>query len=360
MTGSGRQAADTESMTRLIVRERDRADRNGHEFSLILFQIDVSPNASIGESVLNQAVGSRIRTIDEIGRFDGQLCALLPYTGSDGAWTVARDVAKDVEAHSVVVSCLVHTYPDEWFDDDAWRRHHKKTDGPGEARPIQTPAAGILSRREMMMDPTVRPTPLWKRTVDVLGALVGLVALSPLLLLIALLIRCVSSGPILFRQQRIGLGGRLFRIYKFRTMHTNVNTQRHHEYVGTLSRSDTTLAKLDHRSQLIPFGGLLRNLGLDELPQLWNVLRGDMSLVGPRPDVIGLEDYAQWNLRRFDVVPGITGLWQVNGKNRTTFNQMIRYDLTYTRKRSFLFDVWVFVKTLPAIVGQISTKKDAC
>ena len=165
--------------------------------------------------------------------------------------------------------------------------------------------------------------PAWKRTLDCLA----IVALCPGLLLIgggvALVIRCGSRGPILFRQRRIGYKGREFTCFKFRTMKVDAETRLHCDHVRQLMDDEVPMTKLDAQNdpRLVPFGSLLRVTGLDELPQFINVLRGEMSLVGPRPCIpYEYEHYKPWQRRRFDAVPGLTGLWQVSGKNRTTFN----------------------------------------
>ena len=202
-----------------------------------------------------------------------------------------------------------------------------------------------------------RRTPAWKRALDVTGALVGLILLSPLFLLLAVLIKTVSPGPAFFRQERIGYGGRPFTLWKFRTMHISSDPMVHQRHVHDLIDNDKTLTKLDtvRDPRIIPFGDLLRQSCLDELPQLINVLSGDMSLVGPRPvPPYESDQYLPWHRHRFDVPPGLTGLWQVSGKNRTTFREMMRLDIGYSRKVSLRQDGMIVLKTLPVICAQLS------
>jgi exopolysaccharide production protein ExoY len=164
---------------------------------------------------------------------------------------------------------------------------------------------------------------------------------------------------VMFRQPRVGHRGRQFTILKFRTMHTNAETRSHQDHTRRLIGSDAPMTKLDAGSdpRLIPLGGILRATGLDELPQLLNVVRGEMSLVGPRPCLpYEYELYEAWQRRRFEAVPGLTGLWQVSGKNNTTFNQMIRLDIEYGERVSFWLDMKIIVKTLPALVRQCLEK----
>ncbi|MBL8888604.1 MAG: sugar transferase [Planctomycetaceae bacterium] len=191
-----------------------------------------------------------------------------------------------------------------------------------------------------------RPTPIWKRVIDCLvsGALV--IVLAPLLILIAIYIRMVSRGPVFFTQPRLGLMGNEFTIYKFRTLKcSQTATEDHKEYVANLSATDSVLEKPDLSSRMIPGGKFLRQTSLDELPQLLNILQGSMSLVGPRPDVMDWRDYKPEQLRRFEVVPGVTGLWQVSGKNRLTFEQMIKKDVHYVDHRSLWLDLQILFKT---------------
>jgi exopolysaccharide production protein ExoY len=198
-------------------------------------------------------------------------------------------------------------------------------------------------------------SPPWKRGLDLLVILV----LSPFVLAaglaVALIIRLGSKGPIFFHQKRVGFQGRHFTCYKFRTMRVNAETETHRLHTQNLIKSSTPMVKLDaHKDpRLVPCGALLRASGLDELPQLLNVLRGEMSLVGPRPCIpYEYENYEPWHRRRFDAVPGLTGLWQVSGKNRTTFDQMVQLDIAYAHKRSLWLDLKIMAKTFSAIWSQ--------
>lgn len=219
-------------------------------------------------------------------------------------------------------------------------------------RPERTAEPQIEARRETAGRPAreYSPCPGWKRLMDVIGAVVGLVILSPVLLAVAAWIKCVSRGPVFFRHQRFGLRGKPFLLWKFRSMVTNNAPERHRSHVADLMNSDGPLVKIDGELQFIRGGRLMRQLALDELPQLINVLVGEMSLVGPRPDVVPVEQYRVWQRRRFDVLPGITGLWQVSGKNQTTFSTMMRLDKTYVRRRCLWLDLEILLKTIPAIV----------
>ncbi len=202
------------------------------------------------------------------------------------------------------------------------------------------------------------PTPKWKRAMDIVGSCVALFVLSPLMFVIALYIRCVSRGPAIFRQTRLGEMGRPFTIYKFRTMDlvdSDLATSEHRMYVSSRAELDEVVAKPDHKHRLILGGSFLRASSLDELPQLFNVLIGNMSLIGPRPDVLDWEDYTDSQQKRFAVRPGISGLWQVSGKNRLSFSKMMELDIEYVERRSFRFDLWIAFKTIQLILS-----KDNC
>ncbi|HEX5399685.1 MAG TPA: sugar transferase [Verrucomicrobiae bacterium] len=196
----------------------------------------------------------------------------------------------------------------------------------------------------------------WKRVLDVLLILLALPLLIPLALLATLLIRSGSRGPVLFRQERIGCQGRRFMCYKFRTMFGDSDTSTHQEHLRQLMNSNTPMQKMDSKgdSRIIPFGVWLRASGLDELPQLINVLRGEMSLVGPRPCLpYEYDQYLPWQKERFRTAPGLTGLWQVSGKNKTTFVEMIQLDIKYARHKTLWWDLKIILLTVPTLVIQI-------
>lgn len=216
-------------------------------------------------------------------------------------------------------------------------------------------AIGRIAGRGFFPSLGFSPMPLWKRGLDFLL----IVLLSPGLLLAmglaALIIKINSRGPLLFTQERVGYRGRRFRIYKFRTMHAGAETHSHESYVKSLIDSEKPMVKLDSRNdpRLIPMAALIRATGLDELPQVLNILKGDMSFVGPRPCVpYEYENYKPQHRARLNSVPGLTGLWQVSGKNRTTFDRMVELDIEYSRKRSLWLDLWIISKTFGALAKQ--------
>jgi len=205
-------------------------------------------------------------------------------------------------------------------------------------------------------DPLRGPRRAMKRMIDVGFAVVALVVLSPVMALAAIAVRLSSPGGILFRQDRVGMDGRPFRMLKFRTMYAGVDSAKHREYVLDLIKADPEnetkpgLYKLDGDPRVTKVGTFLRKLSIDELPQLFNVLRGDMSIVGPRPSLpYELEAYEDWHRRRCDVRPGMTGLWQVSGRSKLNYHEMVRLDLTYIETWSPLRDLIIILQTIPAV-----------
>jgi len=208
-----------------------------------------------------------------------------------------------------------------------------------------------------MPNPSHDPMPAWKRALDVLCCLAAFPLFAVLTLVMALMVRLTSPGPILFRQERVGLNGRHFRIFKFRTMHAGADVSGHRAHFNRLKETNAPMQKLDLKgdNRLIAGGWILRATGLDELPQIVNIWRGEMSVVGPRPCIpYEYEEYTAEQRERFQSVPGLTGLWQVSGKNRTTFEEMIRLDRQYTAGKSLWLDLKIILLTVPALLLQLS------
>ena len=201
-----------------------------------------------------------------------------------------------------------------------------------------------------------------KRCIDLIGSALLLVALAPLMAIISLAVKCGSQGPVLFRQTRVGQRGKQFTFLKFRSMAVASNPSLHENYVkdfirGTAAKNTNEkgekVFKLTHDPRVTPLGKFLRRTSLDELPQLWNVLRGEMSLVGPRPPIpYEVECYDLWHQRRvLELKPGITGLWQIKGRSRTGFDDMVRLDLQYARTWSLWLDLVILLQTPLAVFG---------
>lgn len=194
--------------------------------------------------------------------------------------------------------------------------------------------------------------PAWKRFLDL--SLIGLTLpfWLPVMLLVMLAVRFSSPGPVFFKQRRVGRGGRIFMIYKFRSMRVNADTAAHESYFQHLMRNGVPMAKLDVAGdpRIIPWGRLIRATGLDELPQIFNVIEGEMSLVGPRPCTAQeFEHFNAHERQRVATLPGLTGLWQVSGKNSTTFDEMIRLDVHYAQNLSLRRDLTIIARTFPTL-----------
>lgn len=200
--------------------------------------------------------------------------------------------------------------------------------------------------------------PIWKWTMDFVLIVITAPFTIPISLLICLYIKLVSRGPILFKQERIGLGCKPFMCYKFRSMHVNTTESVHQTHSKNVIVKGAPMSKIDKfDSRLIPGAKLLRTSGLDELPQLINVLKGEMSIVGPRPCLrYEFQYYKKTDRHRFEVLPGLTGLWQVNGKNETTFREMVSLDVLYAKKYNFLMDLGIVISTIPSILYQVFKK----
>ena len=200
----------------------------------------------------------------------------------------------------------------------------------------------------------------FKRAIDITGSAMALIVLSPLLLLISLVVKLTSAGPVLFSQERLGLHGKKFRVLKFRSMRPNCDTKIHQEYVkqfiagnvGAQGEGSKTF-KIQGDPRVTTVGSILRKTSLDELPQFWNVLVGEMSLVGPRPPLeYEFRAYDMWHRRRvLEIKPGITGLWQVEGRSRTQFDDMVRLDLQYAKGWSLWLDLKILLRTPAAVVS---------
>ena len=323
-----RRVWDEDALRERIRLECARTDRSGREFSLAVFRA-----APDGAARVVEVAAARIRETDELGWLaPGELAVLLTETDGAGARTLGESLgALLAEDGEDATPPAVYTYPGDWI----------------------APASGAYGA-----PPPLRRYPAWKRAMDVAGAAAALLVLAPLLLLIALAVRWTSPGPALFRQTRIGYGGRPFSMLKFRSMRTDADDDAHARYLAELvagraaANADGEF-KLRGDPRVTRLGAWLRRTSLDELPQLVNVLRGDMGLVGPRPEPCYARDgYSRWYHRRvLDTKPGITGPWQVAARSRVTYETMVRMDLRYARRPHPLGDLGLLARTFRAVVS---------
>jgi lipopolysaccharide/colanic/teichoic acid biosynthesis glycosyltransferase len=325
---------------RSLHREKRRTDRSHSALSLVLLDIDSSQAGAI--DVALEKLDDCVRETDYTAPIDdGRVAVLLPDTGEAGLQTFLAKLAQARVEH--VLSVVGATYPDASFDKLVASRLSAPTVRHAADEPPPTHR---------------KPGYPLKRTFDIIGALVALVVLSPLMLGVALAIKLTSPGPVIFRQARIGLGGVPFTFYKFRSMRTDNDDREHREYVarlidGKLQAPTDGQFKMKADPRVTGIGRLIRKTSIDELPQFYNVLIGDMSLVGPRPPVpYEAERYKGWHRRRvFELKPGLTGIWQVEGRSRVSFDEMVRMDLRYLRRCSLGFDLALLARTAVVVVG---------
>lgn len=346
----------------ILRRECARTDRTGGSFSVVLFDISYLEDKLLAAHLLIQILVARARSSDEIGWFDKSRVAIfLHATTGAGAQTLANDICSEIAKRKSHLSWQIYTYPVDWIsgtDRNSFRHCDTHSVLFDSELPVSKVRKVKIADRcyvpEAFKSQLIKRISIWKRSFDIIGALLALIIFSPIFLLIAIMIKLVSSGPIFFKQERVGYLGKPFTMYKFRTMKLFCSKNWHQRHLCDLIQSDKAMEKLECDNLIIPFGKLLRNWCLDELPQLFNVLRGEMSLVGPRPAIAyEVAEYAKWFKRRFDTVPGMTGLWQVSGKNRLTFKEMIRLDIRYAAKKSFWLDLKIVLLTPNAIFTQV-------
>jgi lipopolysaccharide/colanic/teichoic acid biosynthesis glycosyltransferase len=294
---------------------------------------------------LANVILERKRSTDEVGWCDDErIGIMLPNSTAEGPRQFAQDISRKLNDTGPSPAYKIYRYPSDRLSIDTTPSHHT----------FQKTSKETKEKLDHLLSRTI---PAWKRALDIIVSTLLLIFLFPLFLVIAIVIQIVSPGPVFFKQKRLGYLGKPFTCWKFRTMSVDADAAVHQKHLHNLIRSEAVMTKLDNTRdpRIIPFGKLLRQTGLDELPQLLNVLRGEMSLVGPRPCLpYESQQYRLWQTRRMDTLPGVTGLWQVSGKNRTTFNEMMRLDLTYVNKSCFWMDMQILLKTVPAVIAQIS------
>lgn len=332
-------------------REVRRTERSGRPFMLALVSCDDfrEDNGSKFVDTIAAAISLSTRETDCLGWYEqnATIGVLLTEIGDANEAKVELVTQKILLAMQVAVSpeefrrlrLVVRLFP---------QASNKGNDGGWEA---------AIYRDLFDQQGPGYPESTLKRAIDIAGSLLALLVLLPVFATIAILIKLTSRGPVLFCQKRVGQFGRLFNFYKFRSMYADNDPGVHREYVAKLIEGANQvqqangLYKLVHDPRVTPLGRFLRKSSLDELPQFVNVLAGDMSLVGPRPPLpYEFERYRTWHRRRvLDTKPGLTGLWQVKGRSRTTFDEMVRMDLHYARTRSLWLDLKIILQTPAAI-----------
>lgn len=303
--------------------ERDLADRHGECFSLLTLDLDKASSSSTRR--LEQYLGHRLRFTDVAERRGSATRLLLRRTDRAGAALLQADLENWANERGLNLGTELQVY-DGAADEDA----------------------AIQANLDLLM---VQPLGRGKRFMDIAVAGTLLALLAPLLGLIALAIRLESAGPVLFSQTRIGAGGRGFRFLKFRSMVANAEELR--EGLDSESEQDGPIFKIRQDPRITRVGKILRRTSLDEAPQLFNVLKGDMTLVGPRPQLPAeVGGYKPWQRRRLEVPSGLTCIWQVSGRSELSFEEWMRLDCRYAKQQSPLLDASLLAKTIPAVLSK--------
>jgi lipopolysaccharide/colanic/teichoic acid biosynthesis glycosyltransferase len=340
----------------MLTLERRRAERSRKPFVLMLLDAHLENGAA--EQILRQAttiVVESKRETDLVGWYkqDAILGIIFAEVSMDGDLPITETLRTKMEAafakhlgrdRAARIAISLHVFPESWDKDSSgWVADSK----------LYPDLKRKVSRKRLPL--------VIKRVMDIVGSGLLLLVLSPILTVIMALIKLTSKGPVIFEQERLGQRGVRFKCLKFRTMYTNNDPKIHQDYVrqyiagkdglNKCEGSGKPVYKLVKDPRVTFIGSFLRKTSLDELPQFWNVLRGDMSLVGPRPPVpYEFEVYDIWHRRRvLEVKPGVTGLWQVSGRNRTRFDEMVRLDLRYCQTWSLWLDLKILLATPRAV-----------
>ncbi len=335
--------------------ERKRAERSGKSFWLMLLDIEaLLKTAKEKEETIKKISDTLFLTRETDFKgwyiYDSVLGIIFTEVNGSGQGFVKQKVRSELcnvlgteRADKIGIS--FHVFPDEQIGDE---RVDKKL--------YPDLSKNKKSRKACLA---------MKRIIDICGSIFGLITFLPFLMVIPVLIKATSRGPIFFRQTRLGKFGKQFTFLKFRTMYVGNDSNVHKEYIKKFIREQShysngqkdkkNVYKISDDPRITPLGRILRKTSLDELPQLFNVLAGDMSLVGPRPPIpYEIENYHIWHKRRvIEIKPGITGLWQVEGRSSTTFDEMVRLDLKYIRDWSLWLDLKILIRTpLVVILGK--------
>jgi lipopolysaccharide/colanic/teichoic acid biosynthesis glycosyltransferase len=377
-----RNVLDEKTFAELLRCERERAERYGVHLSLISIKLS-SGKEKIDKKTLQKVqnnIESSVRLNDRIGFIDPNvIIILLPATQRAGAFKVTQKLKNILNTHlynyissyNITMCC----YPDDQgcgilscaassnrsesaFNPTIIKMDYSLKQEQSEA--VAFDPALMFSVEEIMFKLCWKR--FFKRVIDIIGALCGIIMFSPLFILIAIIIKITTKGPVFFRQTRLGYHGVPFTFLKFRSMYCGCSDEAHRQYIYKLINGEherinmgTTnepYYKMNSDARITPFGKFLRKTSLDELPQFLNVMLGQMSLVGPRPPIpYEVERYENWHKKRvFDVKPGITGMWQTSGRSTTTFDEMVRLDLQYARNWNLWLDVKIIFKTFKSVV----------
>lgn len=338
-------------LQRVLAKERMRADRDQSVFSLIILRVAEMRDVQRTSVKLARILHRRLRETDEKGHLNfGRIGVVLPSTEDPGAQLVLSDILRLANESGLHIEGETFVYPEEG------RRGGKRSDDTVEVGLDEESAVGAdaesmhVSRTAAMpISFCVPQYPTWKRALDIAGAGFGLLMAAPVILIACGIIRLTSRGPSFFAQERVGYLGRRFWIYKLRTMVINAE-----DLKGELmerNERDGPAFKMRNDPRITRFGYMLRSTGLDELPQLFNVLSGDMSLVGPRPLPVDEADQCQpWQKARMDTKPGLTCYWQLAKSRKMSFVEWMRLDMRYARACNLWLDTKLILSTFSAVI----------
>jgi lipopolysaccharide/colanic/teichoic acid biosynthesis glycosyltransferase len=354
---TGRNGFVTRSdMELLVAKERARCDRGAQPFRFVVFKLLPSKHGLTGSMVkLARLISDRVRLTDERAVWSAdQIALLLPQTDRLGLQVVLESLTKQAANREIYFDVQTFQYPNEsHFDSDdssvAGNADSEDSISDDSSTTVEVYPSSVA--REAISSSIalyLADYPTWKRQIDVCSAVVGLVATSPLIAMAAVAIKLNSPGPVFFKQKRTGYHGRVFEMYKLRSMVITADEQK--SALMELNERDGPAFKIANDPRVTFVGRILRATGMDEIPQLWNVLRGDMALVGPRP--LPCDEDAQclsWQRRRLETKPGLTCYWQTSKSRRVSFSDWMRMDLRYYSRRSFVQDSYIVVRTVMAV-----------
>ncbi|XZE33510.1 sugar transferase [Pirellulaceae bacterium SH501] len=347
----GSRLLDADEMELRLAKERERCDRYLLHFTMIAIESEALQESSQMLQSFERFVTSRLRLSDEAGLLrKGGIGLMLPMTDAEGAKTVLELVQRFANEHSISIRAEIYTYA-------GYGVNETDPTGPekGDSDAVRVELADYrLSqtakghREDSLVKLIAKPFPRWKRACDIAGSVAGLVLTAPVLAVACLAVKATSKGPIFFKQIRCGQHGRPFAIYKLRTMVVDAEDLK--ALLQERNERDGPAFKIKDDPRVTTVGKFLRKIGADELPQLVNVLKGDMSIVGPRPLPVS-EDIqcASWQRKRLDTKPGLTCTWQISKSRNISFRDWMRLDLQYGRKRALLHDIGLIAKTFGAV-----------
>ena len=361
---------DRRGLSLAIAKERQRSDRHGYSFSIVSLKLVLKGAPDLEKlAEMERILAQRLRLTDERGvNHDGTIVIVLPQTCYNGAVAVVESLAKLAAFEEIFFEAHIQVYPlavngefehHSSFGLKKQLRFEGVTEGSSVGMkyaennatddPVTAAQSMVVTHHFNQLHMIAKPFPMWKRAMDIACASSGLMVAAPLLIVTAVAIKATSKGPVFFRQWRTGQNNQPFRIMKLRTMVVDADELK--EKLRELNERDGPAFKIKNDPRVTRVGSLLRSTGLDELPQLWNVLIGEMSIVGPRPLPVDEDALCeQWQRRRLDTKPGLTCTWQIAKSRKISFDDWMRMDIQYASTRSLKNDLLLMFKTVAAVL----------